>query len=119
MAAKDPLIVAIGRQVAQLRAVKDGGLTQAELAEAARLDTQTIHLIESARVVVGIPRLRRVAEALGLPVSQLIAAAERLVGGDAATGVVPDSEALLLAWEAVPEERRALALRLLREVARG
>lgn len=88
---------------------KAAGLTQAQVAEKAGLDGQTIHRIEAAKIAVSMLRLRDLAHALGISLSEVV--------GEPGRGDEPAAEVVAL-WSRVPEERRELALRLLRDFVR-
>ncbi len=107
------LLTTIGARIAELRHAM--GMTQAVVAEAAGLDPQSYQRAETGRSSLSLPRMRRVADALGVPFSALFVTA----GGE--IPVSPwrpgDAEAAGV-WTRVPDERRELALRVLREMAR-
>ncbi len=71
---KEALITAIGKEIRARRKLKK--LTQAGLAMRAEVHPNTISLIERAQTIAGIDALIDIAAALGVPLSQLIKAAE-------------------------------------------
>ena len=99
--------MSVGARLAAAR--KAAGLTQAEVAEKAGLDPQTVHRIEAAKIAVSMLRLRDLAHALGITLSDVV--------GEPDGEHESDAEVAAL-WSTVPAERRELALRLLRDFAR-
>ncbi len=79
------------------------------MAERAGLDAQTIHRIEAAKIAVSLLRLRALALALGISLSEVV--------GEPGATPAPAAEVAVL-WSRLPEDRRELALRLLRDFAR-
>ncbi|PYE21208.1 helix-turn-helix domain-containing protein [Paraburkholderia silvatlantica] len=71
---KEALIKAIGKEIRARRKLKK--LTQAGLALRAEVHPNTISLIERAQTIAGLDALIDIADALGVPLSQLIKAAE-------------------------------------------
>ena len=59
-----------GQRIREVR--KERGLYQHELAAKAKLSTQSIRNIEAGRHEPRLPALRRIAGALGVPVSELL-----------------------------------------------
>lgn len=116
MARKTPdqrLLADLGARLAILRHAR--GMTQADVAESADLDPQSYQRAERGRISLSMARLRKIAKALGVPMAEVFAS----VGADVPE--VPwegDEAAAAAAWRRVPEDRRDLALRLLREFAR-
>ena len=105
------------RQVGErIRAIRlDRGMTQAEVAEAADCDPQTIQRAETGRYGLSLGRLEAVARGLGVPVSDLFS------GVDAEVPPAPwsvEEAAVVSAWRHVPEERRDLLLRTVKEFSR-
>jgi transcriptional regulator with XRE-family HTH domain len=90
---------ALGRAILQLR--DERGLTQAALARAADTDNTRISHLENGRTNPAWGTVRRIAAALGVPVSELAALAERLEReGARDAGVKPTARA------AAPPARR-------------
>ncbi|MEN8505454.1 helix-turn-helix transcriptional regulator [Paraburkholderia sp. SIMBA_050] len=71
---KEALIKAVGKEIRARRKLKK--LTQAGLALRAKVHPNTISLIERAETIAGIDALIDIADALGVPLSQLLKAAE-------------------------------------------
>lgn len=71
---KEALIKAVGKEIRARRKLKK--LTQAGLAMRAEVHLNTISLIERGKTLAGIDALIDIADALGVPLSQLIKAAE-------------------------------------------
>ncbi|MEK6292857.1 MAG: helix-turn-helix transcriptional regulator [Paraburkholderia tropica] len=71
---KEALIKAVGKEIRARRKLKK--LTQAGLAMRANVHPNTISLVERAKTIAGLDALIDIADALGLPLSQLIKAAE-------------------------------------------
>jgi transcriptional regulator with XRE-family HTH domain len=71
---------ALGQAIRKLR--KERGLTQAQLAQAADTDDKRISRLERGWTNPAWGTARRVAAALGVPLSELAALAERLERGD-------------------------------------
>ncbi len=97
----------MGARLAAAR--KAAGLTQAQLAEKSGLDPQTVHRIEAAKIAVSMLRLRDLAQALGINLSDVVGEPD---------GVRDSVEEVAALWSRVPEDRRELALRLLRDLVR-
>jgi len=100
-------LVAVGERLSLAR--RAAGLTQAQVAELAELDAQTVHRIESAKIAVSLLRLRDLARALGISLR------------DAVGEVDSDSDRaaeVSVLWSRISDERRELALRVLRDFAR-
>ena len=109
--APDPLLVRIGQRIARLRAVHPKRFTQADLAEAAGADIRVIQRMEAGQTGSALTKLRDVARVLGVSLEDLVAP------GD--PHAEDESELQLLAvWRALPEERREVAIRVLRELGR-
>ncbi|WP_028203756.1 helix-turn-helix domain-containing protein [Paraburkholderia nodosa] len=71
---KEALIKAVGKEIRARRKLKK--LTQADLALRANVHPNTISLVERAKTLAGFDALIDIADALGVPLSQLIKAAE-------------------------------------------
>ncbi|WP_036288539.1 helix-turn-helix domain-containing protein [Methylosinus sp. PW1] len=72
----DPFLVEIGRRVKQIRT--DAGMTQKDLGEAAgSLSSSYIYLVERGRQNMTLTVFRRVAEALGVPIEDLLSDTDR------------------------------------------
>jgi transcriptional regulator with XRE-family HTH domain len=98
----------LGGRLADAR--RTAGLTQAEVAERAGIDPQTVHRIEAAKMATSLLRLRDLAHAVGVELLSLL---------EQAPAARPENLELLTVWEQIPAERRELALRVLRDIARG
>lgn len=108
------LLADLGARLAELRHAR--GMTQADVAESSDLDPQSYQRAERGRISLSIPRLRRIATALGVPLAELFAG----VGADVPEVPWQGTEAKVAAtWRRVPEERRAMALRVLQDIAEG
>lgn len=71
----DPFLVEIGRRVKQLRT--DAGITQRDLGEAAGgLSSSYIYMVERGRQNMTLTVFRRIAEALGAPIEDLLSDGE-------------------------------------------
>lgn len=103
------LMLGFGQRLQELRRAR--GLTQNKLAEALQLRPITLSRWECGRRSPSLPALARAADVLGVSLAELL---------DAPTST-PESEEpeIIHAWRKIPENRRDLALRLLREVAIG
>jgi transcriptional regulator with XRE-family HTH domain len=71
---------ALGRAIRELRGER--GLTQRDLARSADMNVTQISHIERGRANPAWGTVKRIAAALGLPVSEVAARAERLAGTD-------------------------------------
>lgn len=71
-----PTPAALGQAVRSLREERDG-MTQEDLAHAATISTQHLSAIERGRRNPSIVVTARIARALGMPLSELIARVER------------------------------------------
>lgn len=104
----------LGARIKTLREAR--GLTQEALAELVDVDGQTIQRVERAKIAPSLARVFGIADALGVSMAELFDAAGAAVE---VAGVTPSELAVLSAYRATPEERRELALRVLREIERG
>ncbi len=106
------LLRAVGTRLHEARRARH--LTQEALSELVGVDPQTVQRAEAGRVSLSLPRLKALADALGVTLADVF--------GD--TPGVPDapwdpSEAALVAlYRRIPEDRRELAMRVLSEFAR-
>ncbi|HEY8214470.1 MAG TPA: helix-turn-helix domain-containing protein, partial [Methylocystis sp.] len=72
----DPFLVEIGRRIKQLRT--DAGITQRDLGEAAGgLSPSYIYTVERGRQNMTLTVFRRIAEALGAPIEDLLSDGEQ------------------------------------------
>lgn len=107
------LLEAIGARIAEVR--KERELTQAAVAEIAGLDPQSFQRGETGRSALSVPRLRRIAAALGVPVASLFESVGDQVPPSPWSA---DEVTVAAAWRRIPADRRELALRLLADLAR-
>ena len=107
------LLAAVGARIAEIRRAR--GLTQATVAVMAGLDPQSFQRAESGRSSLSIPRMARIASALGVSLTDLFASGAAPVP---ASPWEPSEQAAGAAWRRIPAERRDLALRLLDDLAR-
>lgn len=86
-----PLIVATGRQLAAERVA--AGLSLRQLSARSGVSVESLTRYEHAKRVIPLEVLGKIADALGIRPSQLVAAAEERMARDAsAADVVPDVE---------------------------
>ncbi len=103
----------LGARLAAVR--RERGLTQEQVAEVVGVDPQTIQRAENGRTSLSLARLREVAAALDVELSELFKTRDDEVpSGQLGDGAVE----LLATWAAVPDERRDRAMRVLREFTR-
>jgi transcriptional regulator with XRE-family HTH domain len=113
MTTKQPsLVTQVGSRMRAIRTAR--GLTQAEVAERAGCDPQTIQRAESGKFGLSLSRLESVALGLGVVVGELFADAGSPV--PSAPWSADDARAAAI-WHRLPAERRALALRVLQQFA--
>jgi len=67
---KDELKIALGKRIIELRTLK--GWSQSDLARACNKDRQTIEVLENGKVNSTVFRLYEVAQALQVPLSELV-----------------------------------------------
>jgi transcriptional regulator with XRE-family HTH domain len=108
------LVAQVGRRIRAIRLER--GMTQAEVAERASCDPQTIQRAESGKYGLSLNRLEGVARGLGVPVPELFAAVEAAVPDSPWSA---DDARVVTVWGRVPQERRAMALRVLADIAEG
>lgn len=107
------VVATLGARVASLRRAR--GMTQAELAERIGVDGQTVQRLERGRVSTSLSRLETLALALGVDMAQFFTDADAPVPREELT---VRELAVLTAFRDVQEERKDLALRILRELIR-
>ncbi len=103
----------VGARLAEVR--RSRGLTQERLAEAIRVDPQTIQRAETGRAALSLSRLREIANVLDIGLAELF---RDLHAPVLVQGEDPHAVEALSAWRGIPAERRDLALRMLREFGR-
>ena len=109
----DPdLLALIGRRIAEARRAR--GMTQAELAEAVGIETITLSRYETGSRGPSISTIDLAAYALGVEIGDLVDRGRELPPPQHS----PDVEEAVRVLDGLDGERRDLALRLLREVAR-
>jgi transcriptional regulator with XRE-family HTH domain len=108
----DPSVLrSFGERVRALRRAR--GLTQAQLAEAAELQTPAISRIESGQLGVSTSSAVRLARALGVSVAELFGAASPQPPAPDTSRLDPEERLLVERWRALPErERRTLRVLL-------
>ena len=100
---------AVGTRLAEIR--HERGLSQEQVAEAACVDPQTIQRAETGRSALSVMRLRVVAGVLGVGMAELFAD----VDSDVPEPVVdPDEIKVTSIWKKIPDDRRELALKVLK-----
>ena len=108
----DDLIRAVGARLAAARRAR--GLTQEAVAERAGVDPQTVQRAEAGRVSLSVPRLKLLADALGIPMDSLFHPSAVLPEAP----WDPEDAKVVAVWRRVRADRRDLALRVLTELAR-
>jgi transcriptional regulator with XRE-family HTH domain len=106
------LVRSVGARLAAAR--KARALTQEAVAELAGVDPQTVQRAEAGRVSLSLPRLKLLADALGVPMTVLFDVAPEVP----AAPWDPDDARIVALWRRVPPARRELALRVLGAFAR-
>ncbi len=101
------LLRALGARVAILRAGRE--LTQEQLAVLAEVEPLTISRLERGVRALSLANLAAVAAALNLPLAALFSPDPPPDAGD---------EAWRVLWNQLPTDRRELAIRVVRELAR-
>jgi transcriptional regulator with XRE-family HTH domain len=102
--------VRLGSELSRLR--RSCELTQAQLADDLGVAVQTVSRIEAGKVKVSLARAIEIARRLGVPLSEIVAAAE----GEQATEREADELRLAALWQVLTPESRELALGLLEQV---
>jgi transcriptional regulator with XRE-family HTH domain len=100
----------LGRELARLRHAC--GLTQARLADQLGVAVQTISRIEAGRVRVSLARARQWAAAVGVPLAEILAAAE---GGEVEDQDL-DVLRLMTLWKTLSPANQELGLGLLEQL---
>ena len=101
----------LGQRIAKLRLAR--GMTQAKLAEAAGMDPATVSRAETGAQRLSVKRLFAIARALEIDLPDLFPSSGTGLSGNDAEDVPVE---LRRAWNAIPAERRELAVRLLEEM---
>lgn len=107
------LLEAVGARVSAVR--RDRGYTQEQLAEMVGIDPVTLSRWERGHQSLALGTLARVAEAIGVGIGDLLDTKRPLPQVEAA----PAHLVLARAYDAMTEPRKALLLKLARELAKG
>ena len=107
------LLRSLGARLQEIR--KDAGWTQEELAEAIDVEAVTVSRYETGSRALSLTLLARVAQALDVTLSELLDIELEMPKPKRMKGEAK----LLNTWRSLQEEDRGLAIRLVREVARG
>ncbi|MFN3201625.1 MAG: helix-turn-helix domain-containing protein [Bradymonadia bacterium] len=107
------LLQAVGARVAAAR--RDRGFTQESLAEAVGVEPVTLSRWETGDRALSLTTLARVAGALGVGIGDLLDTTRALPKIE----VAPEYLELARTYDAMTEPRKALLLKLARELARG
>jgi len=107
------LLQAIGARVQRLR--RDRGLTQEVLAEAVGIEPTTVSRFETGARAMSLSTLALVAQHLGVGLGDLLDVAREAPKPEHPPEVVEG----LAILERFDDEKRAMAIRVLREIAKG
>lgn len=106
------IFIVLGRRIRQER--KARGLTQQQLAELVGMDTGHLSRVEHGKAVPSINAVKKIADALGLPIARVFA--------DVPAGKLPDQGGWVGRIGAVvgdlPPRRRAKVFRLLKAIVK-
>ena len=109
---EDEFFHALGRALRHHRT--SHGLTQAELAERARVEPNTISRAENGRLPLSLKTLRLIAEVLGVHPGVLVTG---MAEGEELPRAPDGTDELLALWRSLPTaRRRSVALEMLRDM---
>lgn len=102
----------VGRRIREER--KARRLTQGQLASSAAIDTSHLSRIENNRTQIGLNALERIADALRLPVAELL----RDIPPRKSADYAPDLAVSSILRDA-PPRKREMILRVLKSIVKG
>jgi len=114
----EAFLLQLGTRIANARHARS--LTQAQLAEEIGVDQRSLQRIEAGRTAPSLQRLREIASALNVELSRLLEGnvssrdEVKRSGAREPRGARDDVATLLRIWERLPEQRRSVALKILR-----
>ena len=107
------LLRQVGQRVAQAR--RDRGFTQEQLAEAVGIEAVSLSRLETGDRALSLSTLARISDALGVGLGDLLDIQRAIPVSDHA----PDEAELLRLFGKLPENKRDIVLRLVRDLTSG
>ena len=109
----DKLLREVGKRVAHVR--KDRGWTQEQLAEAIGIEAVSLSRLETGDRALSLSTLARISDALNVELGDLLDVQRDIPASDHA----PDEAELLRRYRELPENKRDIVLRLVRDLTSG